>query len=94
MSVRLIQDSLADRDPETLIGPLLYLFTRVAHRAGGTTVVSALSEHLVALALHPEVAMSLRLAAGALAIEYRAGGSAARCVVQHSAIDAPLSPLI
>jgi hypothetical protein len=91
MSVRLIQDSLAERDPETLIGPLLYLFTRVAHRAGGETLVSALSDHLIALALHPDVAMSLRLAAGALAIEYRAGGSAARCAVQHGGAGTPLS---
>jgi hypothetical protein len=92
MSVRSIQDSLVDRDPETLIGPLLYLFTRAAHRAGGTTLVAALSDHLIALALHPDVAVPLRLAAGALAIEYRAGGNAAR-LLQHAALEPPLCPL-
>jgi hypothetical protein len=92
MSLQLIQDSLADRDPETLIGPLLYLFTRVAHRAGGYGLAAVLSDHLIALALHPDVAMPLRLAAGALAIEYRAGGGAARCLAQYVSADAPLSP--
>jgi hypothetical protein len=32
---------------------------------------SALTEHLMALALHPDVGTALRLAAGALAIEHR-----------------------
>ena len=82
MSVTALCAGLGERDPETLIGPLLYLFTRLAHRAGEATLVPALSDHLIALALHPEVATPLRLAAGALAIEYRAGSPAARLAAE------------
>jgi hypothetical protein len=70
-SVAAAQAALAERDPETLIGPLLFLFTRLAHRHGGEPGAAVLSEQLLALALHPDVASPLRLAAGALAIEYR-----------------------
>jgi len=59
------------RDPETLIGPLFYLFTRMA--AGGAAEASgAVADHLTVLAAHPAVDPELRLAAGALAIEHRA----------------------
>ena len=54
-----------------------------------TALVAGLSDHLIALALHPEAGLPLRLAAGALVIEYRAGGNGAR----RHADDAPLCPL-
>ena len=73
MSIKDIQAALAERDPETLVGPLLFLFTRQAcHRDRGTA--RALAEHLTALALHPRVATTLRLAAGALAVEHQQEG--------------------
>ena len=67
---------LTKRDPETLIGPLLWLLTRLARgRTPGDPapedVSKALVAHLTALAAHPSVALHLRLAAGALAIEHR-----------------------
>ena len=63
--------TIAERDPETLIGPLMYLFTRRV--AGGARVADAMiADHLAALAAHPRVDPLLRLAAGALAIEHRA----------------------
>ena len=67
--------ALAERDPETLVGPLLWLLTRLARdddpRTSACDVASALVAHLTALAAHPGVALELRLAAGALAIEHR-----------------------
>ena len=73
MSIKDIQAALAERDPETLVGPLLFLFTRLAcHRDRGAA--RALAVHLTALALHPRVATTLRLAAGALAVEHRQEG--------------------
>lgn len=71
MSVASIQAALGERDPETLIGPLLYLFTSLALHGRERVPPEALSEHLLALALHPGVDPTLRLAAGALAIEHR-----------------------
>ena len=61
------------RDPETLIGPLFFLFTRLA-AAREAVPRSALADHLAALAAHPGVDPELRLAAGALAIEHREWG--------------------
>ena len=71
---------LGVRDPETLVGPLLWLLTRLA-RGGDEScaradVEAVLVTHLTALAAHPGVAVDLRLAAGALAIEHRAGAVA------------------
>ena len=67
--------ALGERDPETLVGPLLFLLTRLArHRAAldsSSDVVAAVVAHSTALAAHPRVATDVRLAAGALAIEYR-----------------------
>ena len=67
--------ALGERDPETLVGPLLWLLTRLAREPGGEgmrdDVAAALVAHLTALAAHPRVAIDLRLAAGALAIEHR-----------------------
>lgn len=71
MSVEAIRAALAERDPETLIGPLFYLFTSLAMHGHARVPATALSEHLLALALHPDVDTTLRLAAGALAIEHR-----------------------
>ena len=56
--------------PETLIGPLFFLFTRLA-AAGDASARCALADHLTVLAAHPAVDPGLRLAAGALAIEHR-----------------------
>ena len=60
----------AGRDPETLIGPLFCLFTRLA-AAGDGGARAALADHLTVLAAHPGVDPGLRLAAGALALEHR-----------------------
>lgn len=72
---RAITDALGERDPETLVGPLLWLMTRLARdparEAARGDVGSALVAHLTALAAHPQVGLDLRLAAGALAIEHR-----------------------
>jgi hypothetical protein len=67
----------AARDPETLIGPLLYLFTRRVAGDGARIADAMLADHLAALAAHPRVDPQLRLAAGALAIEHRQHASAA-----------------
>lgn len=68
--------ALAERDPETLLGPLLWLLTRLARPDDDLAVrqnlACALTAHLTALAAHPGVAPELRLAAGALALEHRA----------------------
>lgn len=70
--------ALADRDPETLLGPILWLLTRLARgearpvEAG--SLFHAVASHCAALAAHPAVAIELRLAAGALAIEHRRPG--------------------
>jgi len=67
--------ALAERDPETLLGPMLWLLTRLARGNDDSAVrgdlACALAAHLTALAAHPNVAPELRLAAGALAIEHR-----------------------
>ncbi len=67
--------ALAARDPETLVGPMLWLFTRLARGGDEATVRNdlgrVLAAHLAAVAAHPGVAPELRLAAGALAIEQR-----------------------
>jgi len=67
--------ALGERDPETLLGPLLWLLTRLARDAGHVADVrdleSALVAHSTALAAHPAVPVALRLAAGSLAIEHR-----------------------
>ena len=63
------------RDPETLLGPLLWLLTRLARdetavpEAGD--VRQALVEHCTALAAHPAVSPMLRIALGGIAIEHR-----------------------
>lgn len=66
---------LANPDPETLLGPLLGLLTRLAGKAFGTEAAPelhiTLAAHAAALAAHPGVPFELRLAAGALAIEHR-----------------------
>lgn len=63
--------ALADeRDPETLIGPLFFLFTRLA-ATRDAIAGPMLADHLAVLAAHPGVDPELRLAAGALAIEHR-----------------------
>lgn len=67
--------ALGKRDPETLIGPMLWMLTRIARGCATEPAPSALEAtlvaHLTALAAHPGVALPLRLAAGALAIEHR-----------------------
>lgn len=67
--------ALGERDPETLVGPLLWLLTRLARDRDApgarNDVAAALVAHLTALAAHPGVAIDLRLAAGALAIDHR-----------------------
>lgn len=72
---RMVGMALGERDPETLVGPLLWLLTRLArdcrNPAATDDVAAALVAHLTALAAHPRVAVDLRLAAGALAIEHR-----------------------
>lgn len=62
--------SIASRDPETLVGPLLQLLTRRA-ASGESSLDAVLAEHFVALSAHPAVDPTLRIAAGALAIEHR-----------------------
>ena len=67
--------ALCERDPETLLGPLLWLLTRLAREGGRAAhardIRSALVAHSTALAAHPAVPTALRLAAGSLAIEHR-----------------------
>ncbi|MCC6194617.1 MAG: hypothetical protein IT518_09140 [Burkholderiales bacterium] len=64
--------ALAERDPETLLGPLLWLLTRLARREDAPVELTcAIVAHSTALAAHPGVALELRLAAGSLAIEHR-----------------------
>lgn len=65
-----LRDAAVVRDPETLIGPLFFLFTRLA-ATGGAIAGPMLADHLAVLAAHPGVDPELRLAAGALAIEHR-----------------------
>ena len=69
-----LRKALEGRDPETLIGPLFYLFTRLAS-TDDACARRALADHLTVLAAHPCVDADLRLAAGALAIEHRARSS-------------------
>lgn len=70
--------ALAERDPETLLGPVLWLLTRLARGEATPVAAGSLSEavaaHCAALAAHPAVPVELRLAAGALAIEHRSAG--------------------
>ena len=68
--IEALRAAVAGRDPETLIGPLFFLFTRLAS-AGDACARCALADHLTVLAAHPSVDPGLRLAAGALAIEHR-----------------------
>ncbi len=69
-----LASALADRDPETLIGPLLWLLTRLANGGVGSNesrnLEAALAAHAAALAAHPGVSIALRLSAGALALEH------------------------
>lgn len=61
-----LRHALADRDPETLLGPLPWLLTRLARGAEGHSpaedLAQALVAHSTALAAHPAVATELRLA--------------------------------
>ena len=68
--IEALRAAVDGRDPETLIGPLFYLFTRLA-AAGEACTRPMLADHLTVLAAHPAVDPALRLAAGALAIEHR-----------------------
>ena len=75
MSARFIEVALAERDPETILGPLLWLLTRLA-RGGHDTdergeLLTALVVHCTALAAHPAVPPVLRIALGGIAIEQR-----------------------
>ena len=69
-SIAALRAAVEGRDPETLIGPLFFLFTRLA-AAGDASARCALADHLTVLAAHPAVDPGLRLAADALAIEHR-----------------------
>ena len=66
---------LAHRDPETILGPLLWLRTRLArgepHGSERDHLVRALVDHCTALAAHPGVPAALRVALGGIAIEQR-----------------------
>lgn len=66
---------MADRDPETLLGPLLWLLTRLARNdrdpCASSELLGALVEHCTALAAHPGVPPALRVALGGIAIEQR-----------------------
>jgi hypothetical protein len=70
-ALAILRDAAAGRDPETLVGPLFTLFTRLA-AVGDSQARGVLADHLTVLAAHPGVDPALRLAAGALAIEHRA----------------------
>lgn len=74
----LVRATLGARDPETLVGPLLWLMTRLARgrwaAPAADEMMGMVVSHLTALAAHPGVATELRLAAGALAIEHRPCG--------------------
>jgi hypothetical protein len=75
MSAHCIELALAERDPETILGPLLWLLTRIARgeadaQASGE-LHSALVAHCTALAAHPGVPATLRVALGGIAIEHR-----------------------
>jgi hypothetical protein len=75
MSARCIDIALAERDPETILGPLLWLLTRLARGEHDTSergeLLSALVDHCTALAAHPAVPPALRIALGGIAIEQR-----------------------
>jgi hypothetical protein len=58
----------AQTDPETVIGPLLHMFTRLA-RANDASFDEGIRLHLIDLARHPAVDIQLRLVAGAIALE-------------------------
>jgi hypothetical protein len=63
--------ALAARDPETLLGPALWLLTRLARGEGDLELAHALVAHCTALAAHPSLSPRLRIAAGGIAIEQR-----------------------
>ena len=75
MSARCIEMALAERDPETILGPLLWLLTRLARGEQDANergeLLSALVVHCTALAAHPGVPPALRIALGGIAIEQR-----------------------
>ena len=75
MAAPCIDTRLAQRDPETILGPLLWLMTRLAHGDPDASerdhLVCALVEHCTALAAHPRVPAALRIALGGIAIEQR-----------------------
>ena len=75
MTVPCIEAGLAQRDPETILGPLLSLMTRLARGNPDARerddLVCALVEHCTALAAHPGVPAALRIALGGIAIEQR-----------------------
>jgi hypothetical protein len=75
--LELLRAAADGRDPQTLIGPLFFLFTRLP-AAEDAIPRTALADHLAVLAAHPGVDPELRLAAGALAIEHRGTGARAR----------------
>lgn len=70
IAFEMLRTAAALRDPETLIGPLFSLFTRLA-ATEDAIARSELADRLTVLAAHPGVDPELRLAAGALAIEHR-----------------------
>ncbi len=73
------------RDPETLLGPLMWLLTRLATEGGGACahdLAQALTAHSTALAAHPGVSLEMRLAAGSIAIEHRSRACACSCVTR------------
>ena len=78
MSARSIDRALAERDPETILGPLLWLMTRLARgerdARDNDELLAALVVHCTALAAHPGVPPALRIALGGIAIEQRTRG--------------------
>ena len=75
MSARCTELALAQRDPETILGPLLWLLTRIARGEGDAQANGelhcALVGHCTALAAHPGVPAALRIALGGIAIDHR-----------------------
>lgn len=75
MNACCIEATLGERDPATLLGPLLWLLTRLARGdqdpQQSEELLSALVAHCTALAAHPGVPPRLRIALGGIAIEQR-----------------------
>jgi hypothetical protein len=77
MSVRCIDlgAALAERDPETLLGPLLGLLTRLARGEQDLRECDELQRvlvaHCTALAAHPGAPPVVRIAVGGIGIEQR-----------------------